>query len=200
VQPFCRTCVLKTEHYTLPPKVVDPHQHLIDACRKGDSKAQYQLYHLYAKQMYNVCMRIVNHVGEAEDILQESFVEAFRRMREFRSEGSFGGWLKRIVVNRSINSLRKQKMDLFEDSAWLEHVADEEEAMDERNLTALRLMQLVAELPDGYRLVLSLYLFEGYKHSEIATLLNISESTSKSQYNRAKARIREQIKTTEYAG
>jgi RNA polymerase sigma factor (sigma-70 family) len=184
----------------LAAKVTDIHQALIDGCRNGDRKAQYELYHLYAKQMYNVSMRIVNHVGEAEDILQESFVEAFRRIREFRGEATFGGWLKRIVVNRSINSLRKKKLDLFEDTARFEHLADEEGEMHASNLAATKLMQLVGDLPDGYRLVLTLHLFEGYKHSEIASMLNISESTSKSQYNRAKARIREQLKKTEYAG
>ena len=179
-------------------KVTDIHQNLIDACRNDDGKAQRELYHLYAKQMYNVSMRIVNHVGEAEDILQESFLEAFRRVKEFRGEATFGSWLKRIVVNRSINSLRKKRMVLFEHIHAFEHIADEEGVMDETNLTALKLMQLVSELPDGYRLVLTLYLFENYKHSEIATLLNITESTSKSQYNRAKARIREQLKKIEY--
>lgn len=184
----------------MAPKVTDIHQNLVNACRNDDRKAQHELYHLYAKQMYNVCMRIVNHVGEAEDILQESFVEAFRRMREFRGEATFGSWLKRIVVNRSINSLRKKRLVLFEHTSAFEHIADEEDIPDEANLTALKLMQLVSELPDGYRLVLTLYLFEDYKHSEIATLLNITESTSKSQYNRAKARIREQLKNMEYAG
>lgn len=150
--------------------------------------------------MYNVSMRVVNHVGEAEDILQESFVEAFRRIKDYRAEASFGSWLKRIVLNKSINSLRRKKMDLFEDAGQFEHISDEEMAIDETNLTTQRLMQLVSDLPDGYRLVLSLYLFDEYKHSEIATMLNISESTSKSQYNRAKSRIREQLKKTEYAG
>jgi RNA polymerase sigma factor (sigma-70 family) len=184
----------------LAPKVTDIHQSLIDGCRNGDRKAQYRLYHMYAKQMYNVCMRIVNHMGEAEDILQESFVEALGRIREFRGEGSFGGWLKRIVVNKSINSLRKRRFNLFEDATQFEHLVDEDEATDEKNLTAMKLLQLVSELPDGYRLVLTLHLFEDYKHSEIAALLNITESTSKSQYNRAKARIREQLKKLEYEG
>jgi len=184
----------------LAPKVTDIHQNLVDACRNNDRKAQHELYHLYAKQMYNVCMRIVNHVGEAEDILQESFVEVFRRMKEFRGDSTFGSWLKRIVVNRSINSLRKKKMVLFEHSSAFEHIADEDDVLDEANLTAQKLMKLVSELPDGYRLVLTLYLFEDYKHADIATLLNITESTSKSQYNRAKARIREQLKKMEYAG
>lgn len=178
----------------LATKVTDIHQSLIEACRNGDRKAEHQLYHLYAKQMYNVCMRIVSHVGEAEDILQESFAEAFRRLREFRQEASFGSWLKRIVINRSINSLRRKKLNLFEDASGFENLAATEEPIDEVNLTALRLMQLVGDLPDGYRLVLTLYLFEDYKHTEIARLLNITESTSKSQYNRAKARIREQLK------
>lgn len=178
----------------LAPKVTDIHTSLIDGCRNGDRKAQYELYHLYAKQMYNVCMRIVGHVGEAEDILQESFVEAFKRIREFRGEATFGSWLKRIVVNRSINALRKKKLIFFAGYDQFEHIVDEEVEIDETNLTAIRLMELVGKLPDGYRLVLTLYLFDDHKHSEIAALLNISESTSKSQYNRAKAWIREELK------
>jgi RNA polymerase sigma factor (sigma-70 family) len=150
--------------------------------------------------MYNASMRIVSHAGEAEDILQESFVEAFRRMGDFRGEAGFGSWLKRIVVNKSIDSLRKKKLNLFEGYSQFEHLADEEAAIDENDLTALRLMELVNKMPDGYRLVLTLYLFEDYKHSEIAALLNITESTSKSQYNRAKAWIREQMKKKVYEG
>jgi RNA polymerase sigma-70 factor (ECF subfamily) len=184
----------------LAPKTIDIHQELIDGCRHGDRKSQSQLYQLYAKQMYNVSMRIVNDVGEAEDILQESFVDAFRRIGDFRGEATFGSWLKRIVLNKSINSLRKKKMELFEDAGQFEHLANEEVAVDEINLTTQRLMHLVSELPDGYRLVLTLFLFEDYKHAEIATLLNITESTSKSQYNRAKSRLREQLKRSEYAG
>jgi RNA polymerase sigma factor (sigma-70 family) len=184
----------------LASKVTDIHQSLVEDCRNGDQKAQFKLYHLYAPQMYNVCMRIVDHVGEAEDILQESFVDAFLRMREFRGEATFGAWLKRIVVNRSINSLRKKRLALFEDARDFEHITDEDCSIDEPDLTARRLMQLVGELPDGYRLVLTLHLFEDYKHSEIAALLNITESTSKSQYNRAKVKIREQLKKKEYAG
>ena len=184
----------------MSPKATDIHQALIDGCRNGDRKAQYELYNLYAKQMYNVCLRIVNHMGKAEDILQESFVDAFRRIKDFRGEASFGSWLKRIVVNKSINSLRKRQFDMFGGFDDFEHLPDEAEDIEEQNLTALRLMQLVSELPDGYRLVLTLHLFEDYKHSEIAAMLNITESTSKSQYNRAKARIREQLKKTEYAG
>jgi RNA polymerase sigma-70 factor (ECF subfamily) len=136
----------------------------------------------------------VNHVGEAEDILQESFVAAFRQIGTFKNEASFGSWLKRIVINRSINALRKQQLDLFDDPGRFEDFANEEDPPYDEHLTSERLMQLVSELPDGYRLVLTLYLFEDYKHADIAVLLNITESTSKSQYNRAKARIREQLK------
>jgi len=184
----------------LTQKIIDVHRPLIDRCRNGDRKAQYEVYHLYAKQMYNVCIRIVTHMGEAEDILQEAFTEAFGRMKEFRGEGTFGSWLKRIVVNRSINSLRKKRMHLFDDTGRFEDIAYEDDLINETNITAARLMQLVSELPDGYRLVLTLYLFEDYKHSEIATILNITESTSKSQYNRAKAWLRKQIKKNEHAG
>lgn len=165
---------------------------LVDRCRKGDKKAQYELYRAYSKGMYNVCIRIVKHEHEAEDILQEAFVEAFHKIQDFRGESTFGAWLKRIVINRSINYLKKKKLVLFE------HIPDaaENESNEDANTdwNVAPVYKAISNLPDGYRIVLSLYLLEGYDHSEIAQILNITESTSKSQYNRAKARIREQFK------
>ena len=96
---------------------IDIHKPLIDRCRTGDRQAQYELYSLYARAMYNVSIRIVNHTSEAEDILQESFLEAFTRISEFRSESSFGAWIKKIVVNRSVNCLKKKKLVLFDEVA-----------------------------------------------------------------------------------
>jgi len=186
----------------LTARVIDINKVLVDRCRKGDNRAQYELYHLYARQMYNVSIRIVGHAGEAEDILQDSFVEAFKRITDFREESTFGAWLKRIVVNRSVNYLRKRKLELFENIPGADQLVYEEDSVDATELQweVKKVHRAIMELPAGYRLVLTMYLLEGYDHAEIAQVLNITESTSKSQYNRAKARLKEQLKEKNYAG
>lgn len=167
---------------------IDKHVALVDQCRKGDRKAQFEIYKLYAKAMYNVAYRIVNFEDEAEDVLQESFLDAFTRIEGFRAETTFGLWLKQIVVNKSINQLRKRKVDFVN----IEDVdLAEEEGADpyELELKVEEIRQAIMQLPDRYRVVLSLYLLEGYDHSEIAHVLKISEGTSRSQFMRAKLKL-----------
>jgi len=169
------------------------HDDLIARCKAGEQEAHYQLYKAYAKAMYNVSFRIVGNEAEAEDALQEAFVSAFRNLDHYRADASFGAWLRRIVVNKSINIL-KQRRDL----RWPEHdefdIPEEEEQPEYREgLTVERVKRAIQELPEGYRAVLSLYLLEGYDHQEIAEILGISESTSKSQLNRAKGKLREKL-------
>ncbi|WP_345269450.1 RNA polymerase sigma factor [Nibrella viscosa] len=180
---------------------IDRHTDLVERCKLGDRKAQYELYRQYAKAMYNVCMRILNHAGEAEDVLQEAFLDAFNNIGSFRQQSTFGAWLKQIVVNRSINHLRSrwgrssnlQMVDiddyrLGEDDGY--DIADDEPYDEEGiKMEVERVRQAVQTLPEGYRIVLTLYLFEGYDHEEIGQTLGISESTSRSQYLRAKRRL-----------
>ena len=177
-------------------RYIDINKILVDRCRKGDSKAQYELYHLYARQMYNVTLRIVNHNTDAEDILQDSFLEAFNNINEYREDASFGAWLKKIVVNRSINALKKRKLILFDHLPGADDLTDQGEGidMDDMQLEVKRINNCMMQLAVGYRVVLSLYLLEGYDHSEIGQILNITESTSKSQYNRGKEKLRELLK------
>ncbi|MBS1772260.1 MAG: RNA polymerase sigma factor [Bacteroidetes bacterium] len=146
---------------------------------------------MYSKPMYNLCMRMVNHVGEAEDILQESFIDAFKNIEAYRGDATFGAWLKRIVVNKSLNYLKKRKLQITD----VDNAADVTDTKEEEHteLDIQQVQKAIQQLPDGYRVVLTLYLIEDYSHGEIAKMLNISESTSKSQYNRAKAKIREQL-------
>jgi RNA polymerase sigma-70 factor (ECF subfamily) len=168
---------------------VDKNTGLVQECRLGNRKAQFELYKLYAKAMYNVALRILNHVAEAEDVIQEAFLEAFNRMADFRGETTFGLWIKQIVVHKSINYLRKRKVELVStDNVDLaeEEVSDDSDAQL-RVEEIKRAMQL---LPDGYRVVLSLYLLEGYDHEEIGHILKISENTSRTQYSRAKVKLR----------
>ena len=167
---------------------VDKHVELVTACKKGDRKAQFELYKLYANAMYNVALRIVNDDAEAEDVLQEAFLDAFKRIADFRQETTFGLWLKQIVINRSINYLRKRKAEFL--SLDDVDIADEPEVEDEeKQFKVDAIKAAINELPDGYRLVLTLYLFEGYDHEEIAHILKITENTSRSQYMRAKKKL-----------
>lgn len=163
---------------------------LLDRCRRGERNAQYELYQAYARAMYNVCLRIVNSTVDAEDILQESFLEAFSKLATFRGESSFGAWLKMIVVNKCVNHLRKKKLVLLEAMPDNEDTDSENHYdYDEVQWEVKRVHQAINKLPDGYRIVLSLYLLEGYDHAEIGEILNVTESTSKSQYSRAKKQL-----------
>ena len=173
---------------------IDKHVALVNDCRAGNRKAQFELYKLYASAMYNVALRIVNNDAEAEDVLQEAFLDAFNRIADFRQETTFGLWLKQIVINRSINYLRKRKAEFV----GLDDVEIADEAptdFEETHLKVEAIKSAIAELPDGYRVVLTLYLFEGYDHEEIAHILKITENTSRSQYMRAKRKLNSLLET-----
>lgn len=177
----------------LTPKVyIEKNTELVQRCKHGDRQAQYKLYELYSRAMLNTCLRFVKQQEEAEDVLQEAFIDAFTKIHSFRMESSFGLWLKQIVVNKSINHLRAKKLDLvdIEDHQYKIEEADYS-GIDEMDLeykveTVSRALEM---LPDGYRTVLNMYLFEGYDHEEIAGFLEISESTSRTQYMRAKKKL-----------
>lgn len=163
------------------------HAQLIEECRKGNSRAQFTLYKQYSKAMYNLAYRILNNREDAEDILQEAFTDCFRNIGSFRFDSTFGAWLKMIIVNRCINHVKKKKTDLTfcENLPPVIYEEDEEVTFDTD-----RIFRGIEMLPDGYRIILTLYLLEGYDHSEISQILGISESTSKSQYSRAKQKLR----------
>ena len=175
---------------------VDKHYNLVVECKQGSKKACHELYKLYAKAMLNVAFRIVGNIAEAEDVLQEAFVDAFSKLKDFRQDTTFGLWLKQIVVNRSINLLRKRKLDLVDmEGEQLENIADEEyDDNEEIKYQAAKVKEAIQELPEGYRLVISLYLLEGYDHEEISQVLNISENTSRTQFLRAKRKVVEILK------
>ncbi|NOT73712.1 MAG: RNA polymerase sigma factor [Cyclobacteriaceae bacterium] len=166
------------------------HAEIIEKCRLGDQEAHFQLYRLYSRSMFNVGFRIVNSEEEAEDVLQESFISAFRNLHLYRGDATFGSWLKRIVVNKAINVLKGRKTErLPEDDQF--DVEEETFTEKEFQFSVEEVKRAIEGLPDGYRSVLSLYLLEGYDHSEIAEILGITESTSKSQFNRSKKKVRE---------
>ena len=164
------------------------HESLIEDCRKGNGRAQSKLYQQYARAMFNLACRIMNSREDAEDILQETFVDCFRNIGSFRFESTFGAWLKRILVNKCINELKKKKSDLTFCETLPVDIMEEE---DDTEYDTDKIFQGIEMLPDGYRIILTLYLLEGYDHSEISQILGISESTSKSQYSRAKDKLRD---------
>jgi len=165
---------------------------------KGDVRAQYQLYSLYSKAMYNICLRMTGQQEEAEDMLQESFTYAFSKLGSFRFESSFGAWLKRIVVNTCINHLKKRKVDLVYTEQNNDPIPEDDYVdYQEIKFQVEGVMKAMERLPEGYRVVFSLYLLEGYDHKEISDILGISESTSKSQFLRAKQKIKEILMSDE---
>ena len=173
------------------PAYPNIHQKLINRCRKGDHKAQFEIYRLYYKSMYNTSLRIVKDPQEAEDIMQESFLSAFRNIETYRGQVSFGAWLKRIVVNNSLDVLKKRRLLFEELNEDYTAYAELEEGIDEELLAQqlVRILEAIQQLPEGYRVILSLHLLEGYDHEEIAEILNITSSTSRSQFFRAKQKL-----------
>jgi RNA polymerase sigma-70 factor (ECF subfamily) len=187
-------------HYTRNMKVEGSypniHQVLIDLCKRGDSKAQFEIYKLYYKAMYNTCLRIVGDAAEAEDIMQESFFKAFDRINTYRNEVSFGAWLKRIVVNSSLDFLKKKKLQLTQiDEAYglKDESLDDNDDFTPESVELLK--RAIAQLPEGFKVVVNLFLIEGYSHDEVAEMLGITASTSRSQLARAKQRLLEILKT-----
>ncbi len=171
------------------------HQEIIDQCRAGDQKAQFSLYRLYYKPMYNVSLRIVNDAMEAEDVMQEAFLSAFKKIDSYRGEVSFGAWLKRIVVNRSLDVVKKRKLKFEEISERTKEAEDYHMPVKELDIKLLQ--EAIQQLPDGYRIVLSLYLIEGYNHEEISQILEITNSASRTQLLRAKNKLRDLLKGKE---
>lgn len=171
-------------------ETIDINNRLVERASVGDQQAMYRLYRMYVPAMYNTCIRIVANQHDAEDIIQESFVAAFSKIDSFRGESSFGAWLKRIVVNKSLNHLRSKRLSFVDDDNL--QIEDTGSDIDELPDIPMEVVhQGIKSLPEKARVVFNLYLLEGYMHKEIAEMLGISESTSKSQYIRAKDLLKE---------
>lgn len=180
----------------------DTWQALIDACKSGELSAQQELYKRYVRAMLNTSFRILNNREDAEDAVQEAFIKAFRKLESFRGEASFGAWLKRIVINQSINILKKRKQEAipWDEKSQLEWEKNNDFLETDMPYSVEDAYEALHQLSDGYRTVFSLYLLEGYDHKEIAEILGISVSTSISQYNRAKKRLKTLMKNKQGHG
>lgn len=176
-------------------KTIDIIKTLTAQARKGSQQAIYKLYRMYVQPMYNTSIRIVSNQFDAEDILQESFSTAFGSLGSLKEDAMFGAWLKRIVINKSINHLKRNKHSFINVD---EIQVTDEDITDEKisdNITPEMIHDAIKTLPDKARVVLNLYLLEGYMHKEIAEILEISESTSKSQYRRACMLLQDRLNT-----
>lgn len=169
---------------------------LVVALQRGEARAQKVVYERFAAKMMVVCLRYVANRSDAEDVLIESFMRVFERINQFRHEGSFEGWVRRIMVTESLMFIRRNKS--LRQEVPLDDVSEEPDYQwADQNLKTEDLLQLVAQLPDGYRTVFNLYAIEGYTHAEIANLTGVSEGTSKSQLSRARSLLKQKIRVLE---
>ena len=182
----------RVENYSLK------HQTLIEACKRGDRKAQFEVYRLYHVAMYNTSLRIVRDPDDAEDVMQEAFLKAFSKLKTYRGEVTFGAWLKRIVINKSLDFLRlKREKISLDEVGEIEEIPDDLPEAMELTYQAETIKRAIYSLPEGYRIVLSLILLEGYDHEEVSGILNITNATSRTQYHRAKKKLLELLKNRE---
>ncbi|HEX8460752.1 MAG TPA: sigma-70 family RNA polymerase sigma factor [Segetibacter sp.] len=170
-----------------------PEAFLIERCLNGDRKYQKALYELYAPKLFTICLRYTKNQMDAEDVLQEGFVKVFKHLSKFTGEGSFDGWVRRIFVNTAIEHLRRKKMQTMDCEIFENSINDKEPSALE-NLYKKDLIKTTGNLSKGYQTVFNLYAIEGFSHQQIAAKLGITESTSKSQFSRAKAILRTMVK------
>lgn len=163
---------------------------LINGCKKNDTKAQSELYHLFSGKLFALCLKYSRNYAEAEDHLQDAFLTIFEKINQFKNKGSFEGWLKRIAVNTVLQQYRKEKVyDITQENT----LEDVEVEIDQDNIPLQYLLKIIQELPDRYRLVFNLYVLDGYSHKDISEMLNITVGTSKSNLARARYILKETI-------
>jgi len=169
---------------------------IIEKCKANNRQAQMQLYNQYCQGMYIVARRFVKHDAEAEDIVQDAFIKAFSKLDQYQAEFTFGAWLKRIVINTSIDMLKAQKHQLVELETVHLNVVDSgnDNWLVEDTVEVVDIKEAISSLADKYRLVLTLYLLEGYDHQEISDILNITEVSSRTQLYRGKVQLQELLK------
>ena len=175
------------------------HQPIIDQCKNNNRKAQMQLYNLYCNAMLNVAFRYVKDRFIAEDVMQDAFIKAFKNINNYKNEVAFGAWLKRIVINQSIDQLKKNKLELVSINDEVYKVENEDDWSVENDVSIEGIVEIINNLKEKYRLVLTLYLLEGYDHNEISEILKITATTSRTHLLRGKKLLREQLKNTSYA-
>ena len=172
---------------------MESEKEIILACLQNNREAQKLLYKTFAAKMHGICYRFAQKNNQAEDILQEGFIRVFKNLGKFKFQGSFEGWVKRIIINAAIDYIKKYGMHFQEINEETTEQCDIVEDEATSNLSVEYLMELIKSLPDSKRVIFNLYAYEGYSHKEIAEKLNITVSTSKSQYCKARKMLQEQL-------
>ncbi|GAB4403300.1 MAG: RNA polymerase sigma factor [Bacteroidia bacterium] len=180
--------MLIATHYT--------EEELVEGCKRNEARYQKLLYDKYHRLMYGVCLRYTDNTEDARDILQEGFIKVFRHLQTFRGEGSFEGWMRRIMVHTAIEHYRRNSRYFMVDVDEAREVVFDADAVSA--LSREEILGLIRKLPVGYRTVFNLYAIEGYSHQEIGTMLNISTGTSKSQLSRAKKLLQDLLTNGQY--
>ena len=171
------------------------HTEVIELCKKNNRKAQLKLYNQYCDGMYNVAYRFMKNSQDAEGVMQEAFIKAFRKIDSFKGEVTFGAWLKKIVVHQSIDTLKSKKLDFLDvDENYLKIVVDDDNWEISDGISAEEVKLAIYQLPQKYELVLSLFLIEGYDHQKISQILNITQVNSRTQLLRGKQKLKESLK------
>ncbi len=175
------------------------HHSIIQRCKKNDAKAQMELYNLYCKAMFLVARRYMKDDLAAEDVMQDAFIKAFKKIDTYRGEVTFGSWLKRIVINQSIDELKKKRLELVSINEETHQFAENDDWEVEDSISMQQIVGCIRQLKEKYKVVLSLYLLEGYDHQEISQVLGITEVTSRTHLMRGKKKLQEQLKQLRYA-
>lgn len=171
---------------------------LVEQCKANDRKAQMRLYKQYCEGMFCVAMRYVQNSDDAEDVIQESFINAFQRIHQFKGEVTFGAWLKRIVINKSIDFLKakKQRLVALDENYW--QLAEDDDWTVENDITIDQVKLAIDQLPEKYRYVVMMFLIEGFDHKEISQVLKLTETTSRTRLLRGKSYLKELLKEKVY--
>jgi len=177
-------------------------EELVARCRKGDQRAQLEIYNKYYKAMYNTALRIVNHTAEAEDLMQEAFIRAFSKIETFQGKSTFGAWLKKITVNLSINSFNKNAK--YKNVSYVDEMkyeVDDPQGIDiaeeETNSRVQKVLKAINSLKESYRVILTLHLIEGYDYDEICEILGLSSANCRTSISRAKESLRKKLSSHE---
>jgi len=168
---------------------------IIEGCISGDRYMQKMLYNKYVSVMLGICMRYCKSKGEAEDVLQDGFIKVFGNIKKFRKEGSFEGWIKRIMIHTALNNYKSNLKRYFHtDINEIEETTPLLVSVENEKLPEKDLLRIIQEMPEGYKMVFNLYAIEGYSHKEIGEILGISENTSKSQLSRARVFLQKKLR------
>ena len=163
---------------------------ILEGCKNGDKRSQMQMYDKYSQGMFNIAMRYLNNTEDAKDAMQEGFLKAFKHIRTYQPEYSFGAWLKRIIINHCIDVIKQKRLSFTEIESEHITIADDDSWEFDSSITKNDILSAIHQLPEKYRIVVNLYLLEGFDHEEISQVLSIPRKTSRTQLKRGKEKLR----------